>query len=106
MQMAGARWQFFALWVGAWVLLSSLWCVTSARHLGATFDEPVYITEGLKRWRTGSTAGLMKLGTMPLPVDVQTLPLHLWEKWHGTPIDPVADFHKVLPWARAATLLF
>src|SRR5262249_44213898 len=106
MQMAGARWQFFALWVGAWVLLSSLWCVTSARHLGATFDEPVYITEGLKRWRTGSTAGLMKLGTMPLPVDVQTLPLHLWEKWHGTPIDAVADFHKVLPWARAATLLF
>ncbi|MBI1916377.1 MAG: glycosyltransferase family 39 protein [Planctomycetes bacterium] len=106
MQMTRPRWQFFALWVSAWAFLSSLWCVTSARRLGATFDEPVYLTEGLQRWRSGSTAGLMKLGTMPLPVDVQTLPLYLWERWHGTPIDPVADFHKVLPWARAATLLF
>jgi 4-amino-4-deoxy-L-arabinose transferase-like glycosyltransferase len=106
MQTATPRWQFFALWVGAWAVLSSVWCVTSARRLGATFDEPVYITLGLQRWRSGSTAGLMKLGTMPLPVDVQTLPLYLWERWQGRPIDPVADFHKVLPWARAATLLF
>jgi 4-amino-4-deoxy-L-arabinose transferase-like glycosyltransferase len=48
----------------------------------------------------------MKLGTMPLPVDVQTLPLYLWEKARGTPFDVDADLHTLLPWARAATLLF
>src|SRR5262249_47206409 len=95
MQTARPRWQWFALWVGASALLSSVSRVASARRLGATFDEPIYVTEGLNRWRSGSMAGLMKLGTMPLPVDVQTLPLYLWERWHGTPIDPVADVHSV-----------
>src|SRR5262249_36942477 len=57
-------------------------------------------------WRSGSPAGLMKLGTMPLPVDVQTLPLYLWERWRGTPIEPVAELPSVLPYARAGTLVF
>src|SRR5260370_11727704 len=48
----------------------------------------------------------MKLGTMPLPVDVQTLPLYLWERCRGRPIDPVGELHLVLPFARAATLFF
>jgi hypothetical protein len=94
------------LWVVVWGVASSAWCATAAGHLGATFDEPVYVQQGLERWRTGSSAGLMKLGTMPLPVDVQTLPLYLWERWRGTPIDPQRELHRVLPFARAATLLF
>ena len=49
---------------------------------------------------------LTLVGTMPLPVDVQTLPLYLWECCRGCPIDPVAELHLVLPFARAATLLF
>src|SRR5260370_23642135 len=107
MQPAARQGRLFAVcWVAAWALLSSAWCVTTARRIGATFDEPTYVTEGLLRWRTGSTAGLMKLGTMPLPVDVQTLPLYLWETWRGTPFDPVAELHTMLPVARAATLLF
>ncbi len=87
-------------------LLSSAWCVTAGRELSATFDEPTYLQEGLARWRTGSMAGLLKLGTMPLPVDVQTLPLFAWERWHGTPINLDTDFDRVLPWARACSLLF
>src|SRR5262249_32276034 len=63
-------------------ILSSIWCVTASTKLGATFDEPVYIARGLEGWRTSSHAGLMRLGTMPLPIDVQTLPLHLYERWH------------------------
>ena len=107
MQPATGRGHLFGLcWVAVWLLLSALWCVTSARQIGATFDEPVYVTEGLQRWRSGSAAGLMKLGTMPLPVDAQTLPLYLWEQWRGRPIDPVGELHRVLPFARAATLLF
>jgi dolichyl-phosphate-mannose-protein mannosyltransferase len=98
--------RFGVCWVAAWLLLSALWCVTSARQIGATFDEPIYVTKGLERWRSGSLAGLMKLGTMPLPVDVQTLPLYLWERCRGRPIDPVSELHLVLPFARAATLFF
>jgi hypothetical protein len=51
----------------------------------------------------------MKLGTMPLPVDIDTLPLYLWEKWHGVLLDPqndAAQLDTVLPWARAGNLAF
>ena len=74
--------------------------------MGATYDEPIYIANGLQRWRSGSLAPLMKLGTMPLPVDVQTLPLYVWERWRNRPIDPKTELHQVLPYARAATLVF
>ena len=39
------------------LVASSIWCVTAAARLGPTFDEPLYITRGLERWRTGSHAG-------------------------------------------------
>src|SRR5688572_16015220 len=94
------------LWFLTWALLSSLWCVTAARQLGATFDEPFYLTSGLDFWRTGSHHALMKKGTMPLPMDCQTLPLFLWERWRGTPFDLTTDVPRLLPWARAVTLAF
>ena len=74
--------------------------------LGGTFDEPVYLSCGLEHWRTGSCASLMKLGTMPLPVDVETLPLYLYERCSmASRLDPVCDWDMVLPWARSATLV-
>jgi hypothetical protein len=97
-------------WDGFWLLFcmaaSTLWCVTAARQLSATFDEPTYLDRGLERWRTGSYAGLMHLGTMPLPVDVETLPLYLRERWQGRTFDPVRDMDAILPWARTAALPF
>ena len=62
--------------------------------------------EGLQHWRSGSSAELMKLGTMPLALDLQTLPLFLWEKWHGLTIDPAREIAWILPWARAMTSVF
>jgi hypothetical protein len=97
---------FDVLWLLFWAVLSSLWCVTAADRLSATYDEPAYVELGLARWRTGSTGALLKLGTMPLPVDVQTLPLYLAERWRGEPFDEVAGFSGLLPWARAGNLLF
>src|SRR5262249_40876356 len=94
------------LWLLGWGLASSVWCVTAAGQLGATFDEPVYVRRGLEGWRTGSHAGLLRLGAMPLPVAVDTLPLHLWERRHGVELDPVNDLDSLLPWARAGTLVF
>jgi hypothetical protein len=94
------------LWLLAWGVASSVWCVTAAGQLGATFDEPFYVRHGLDHWRTGSYAGLMKLGTMPLPVDATTLPLYLWERWQGTSFDPDGDLERLLPVARLGTLLF
>jgi hypothetical protein len=94
------------LWFLAWGIASSLWCWTAAWELGATFDEPVYIQRGMEGWRTGSYRGLLQLGTMPLPVDVCTFSLYLWERCHGVRLDPVRDLEHLLPWARAGTLIF
>lgn len=106
--MAGASKE--RLWEGGWLLVciiaSSIWCVTASGRLSATFDEPTYITLGVESWRTGSYKRLLDLGTMPLPPLVQTLPLHLWERWRGEMFDPVRDLDRLLPVARLATLPF
>ncbi len=93
-------------WFLFWACASSLWCVTAASQLSATFDEPFYVKAGLTGWRSGSHYLLLKAGTMPLPIDVQTLPIFLWEKARGQPFDPLADLHQVLPLARAMNLVF
>lgn len=94
------------LWLVAIGLASSAWCLTAAARVGVTFDEPFYVKAGLVSWRTGSNKLLMKAGTMPLPVDVQTLPVYLWERHRGAEFDPVADLHTVLPVCRAMNLVF
>jgi hypothetical protein len=98
--------RFSFLWFVAWATASSIWCLSAAAKLGPTFDEPVYVSRGLDCWRTGSHAGLMQLGTMPLAIDLQTLPLYLYERWQHATLDPDRDLDDLLPWARAATLLF
>ncbi|MFI5268397.1 MAG: ArnT family glycosyltransferase [Chloroflexota bacterium] len=94
----------------AWFLVcalgSSVWCVSAASQLSATFDEPLYLARGLEGWRTGSHSGLIRLGTMPLPVDLDTLPVYLWERWQGIRFDPAVDLDRILPIARLGTLFF
>ncbi|HEV3446839.1 MAG TPA: hypothetical protein VG099_19530 [Gemmataceae bacterium] len=94
------------VWFLAFAAASSVWCVTASRQLGATFDEPVYLQRGLEHWRTGSSSGLIRMGTMPLAADVQTLPIYVWERWHGVQVDPLQDWEQLIPWARAGTLVF
>lgn len=93
-------------WCVLWALLSAAWCLSAAGELSATFDEPLYIARGLDRWRSGSVGGLLRLGTMPLPIEVQTLPLSLAERWRGVPFDVARDLDRLLPWARAMNLAF
>jgi hypothetical protein len=107
--MPGRIWHGLAhdlVWLLACGFASSVWCLTASRELGATFDEPLYVARGLEHWRTGIVKPLMRLGTMPLPVDLQTFPLYLAERWKGHPWDPVQDLDRILPWARAANLAF
>ena len=102
------------LWLLACLLLAGLWCVLASPRLGATFDEPNYLANGLKAWRSGSYSELLRQGTMPLPVDVISLPLYLLEKTRGARLRitadgsnlRLADLRAVLPWARLGTLLF
>ncbi len=94
-----------------WFLLlaggSAAYCVTAAAKLGATFDEPFYIATGIESWRSGSTRAFMAKGTMPLPVDVQTLPLYLRELDRGEAYtNPYAVMPELLPVARAMNLVF
>jgi hypothetical protein len=105
-----------AAWFLGCGLLSSAWCLTAARELGATFDEPTYVAAGLDRWRGGSISGLMRLGVMPLPVDVVSLPIWLAEQSRGQAyrirsdgrgrVVDATDLHEALPIARGATLVF
>jgi hypothetical protein len=98
------------IWDAVWFLFclgaSSAWCLTAARELGVTFDEPVYIARGLEGWRTGSHRGLIRMGTMPLPVDLETLPVYLWERWRGVPFDLTTELEHILPVCRAVNLAF
>jgi hypothetical protein len=105
MRWLAVRWVDL-VWLLAFGALSSAWCLTAAARIGATFDEPFYVKAGLTSWRTGSNKLLMRAGTMTLPVDVQTLPVFVWERHRGAEFDPVLDFHTVLPVARAANLVF
>jgi hypothetical protein len=93
-------------WLLVWAALSSAWCLSAARDLSATFDEPFYLRAGLNSWRTGSNYELMRAGTMPLPVDVEYLPIYVWERSRGEPFDFDRDLHTVLPYARAMNLVF
>jgi len=93
-------------WLFACVVASSLWCVTAASRLSATFDEPFYVRAGLEFWRTGSHGTLLRKGTMPFAIDAQTLPLSAWERVRGRPFDGHDDLGQILPWARAMTLPF
>ncbi len=94
------------LWLLVFGAASSVWCVTAAGELGATFDEPLYLNAGLTSWRTGSNKLLMSAGTMPLAVDVQTLPIYLWEQARGTEFHSYQDIQTLLPVARATNLVF
>jgi hypothetical protein len=102
----GSRWWIDALWVLAFSVASSAWCLTAAAKLGATFDEPHHLNAGLTAWRTGSNKLLMSAGCMPLPVDVQTLPIYLWERSRGTEFHQYKEIETILPVARAANLVF
>lgn len=93
-------------WLILWGIISSVWCLTAAERLSATFDEPHYLKHGLHAWRSGSYFMLLRGGTMPLPMDVQMLPVFVWELVRGEPINLDAQFGAVLQVARAMNLLF
>lgn len=87
-------------------LLSSVWCLTAARQLGPTFDEPFYLEAGLDFWRTGNPRALLAAGTMPLAPHLQTLPLYVIERVTGRPWLWSEDVATMLVVARSVTLLF
>ncbi len=93
-------------WLIVFGLLSSAYCVLAAGHIGATFDEPEYLLRGLEGWHSSGSGALTKIGTMPLPIDVTTLPLYVWELLRGQRFDQLSEFDRMLPVARAGTLVF
>ncbi len=102
MRKRSAEW----LWLVFWCVLGSLWCVSSGTRIGPTYDEPFYLEEGLRIWRTVQPGGLLQKGTMPLPIVVTTAPVRAWELLRGKPIDLTTEFHDAIALARPATLVF
>lgn len=92
--------------IGLLGLVGSTAVVTSSRRIGGTFDEFFYLDAGLERWRTGSNFRLLAAGTMPLPVDVATLPVYVAENWRGRPWSLADEYREVLTIARLPNLGF
>lgn len=102
---SGRIWDF--LWLLAWGVASSAWCVTAAAEVGATFDEPIDVANALDFWRTGSHYQLLRLGAMPLPMDVIALPVYAWERQQGVPINVRHGDQSTALWlSRLGTLPF
>ena len=93
-------------WLIICCILSSIYCLFTATHTGPTCDEPGYVVLGVEAWRLGSSGLITRMGTMPLPIDVTTLPLHILELIRGRRIDPCQEFDTMLMVARAGTLVF
>ena len=87
-------------------ITTSFWIAGSSFRLSATFDEPVYLKCGLDCWNNHTHKPLMRLGTMPLPVDLETLPLYLWCHFSGKQLDWENDFGWMLGVARTTALVF
>lgn len=100
-------WWWSVAWLLIWGGVSSVWCLTAAGDLGATFDELVDLANGLDFWRTGGHWKLLRLGAMPLPSDLGSLPIYLWERAHGVEVDlRHGDQTVFLWWARSTMLVF
>jgi hypothetical protein len=99
-------WIVDLLWLAVFGGLSSVWCLTAAGRLGATFDEPFYLQAGMESWRLRTTKPLIDTGAAPGPMLLDSLPLVLWERWSGKALDPVADHDRILSAGRAGTLVF
>lgn len=93
-------------WFLLWALASTSACLATAWTIGATWDEPLHIVESMEGWRSGSYQRLIRLGTMPLPLDVYTLPIYLWERWRGVPFDLTTEVDTLMPWFRVGALVF
>ena len=87
-------------------VLSSIWCLTAARQLSPTFDEPFYIVQGLDYWQTGDRRDLLLSGVMPLSTHVQTLSLWIVERATGHKWVWEQDVGPMLAIARGTNLLF
>ncbi len=85
-------------------ILSTAWCWTAAHAIGPTYDEPFYIQAGLKNWHDLNHRELLTQGTMPLPAEVQTLPLRVAEVFGS--VDMEQDRLAWLPIARMANISF
>jgi len=103
--MEAGRWMDRA-WIIGWGILSSIWCLTASGQIGATFDEPHYLKHGLHAWRSGSYHQLLRAGTMPLPTDVEYLPVYIVEQVRDRPFDIEREYVLVQRIARAGNLAF
>ena len=92
--------------LAALIVVSSAWCLTASRQIGATFDEPFYLQGGIDYWRHGHFGTLLAAGTMPLAQHLQTLPVYLAERNAGRPFTIEHDLGVMLQLARPVTLVF
>jgi hypothetical protein len=93
-------------WLLVIVSASVAWCVTAGRELGATFDEPLYVTFGHEFWNKAEARKCLSLsGVMPLPPAVDSIPVRIAEWIRGEPFDLTGNY-AALHTARLGTIAF
>jgi len=105
-QRSSANRLFDLAWFLTFACASSAFCLETAARVGLTFDENNYLEKGLLRLRTGSADPLMRMGTMPLPVDVQFGAVRIFELVRDRPVDPRTEAGDVIVIARVMNLVF
>ena len=91
-------------WCLFWGAFSAFLCGTAAHAIGPTYDEQFYVQAGMKNWRDWNHRELLTQGAMPLPAEVQTLPLRVAEVFRSE--DPSEQWLAWLPTARLGTIVF
>jgi Dolichyl-phosphate-mannose-protein mannosyltransferase len=71
------------------LIAGSAWCWMTADRVGLTYDEPIYLIEGRRGWIDSTSTHLLKHGTMPLPIDVQSM---LPSYFSVAPVDPPTEY--------------
>ena len=92
-------------WCLAFAAMSTAWCWSTAWNIGPTFDEPLYLRTALNCWSQRDHKPLLAWGTMPLPAEVQSGPLFLFDA-----VWPLGQLHKDsvgwVPVARMTSIVF
>ncbi|MCI0704005.1 MAG: hypothetical protein L0241_23345 [Planctomycetia bacterium] len=98
------RWWVDLLWLALLAAWSAAWCLTASPRIGATYDEPRYLEVGLEDWREWYCWRSTSEGIMPLPPEMCTIPLRIYEKRTGTLLFTEEEMVTKLHGARAVTL--
>ncbi len=94
------------IWVTSCGIFATIYIVTAAPHLGSTFDEPLYVEEEVGISTGKSMGNLLHVGTMPLPMHIQSTALKIHRLFTGKQLNIETNYEEILRISRLGNLPF